>query len=294
MARLRILELSGNLIESVDELAFHNSTQLQIIDLSNNKLESLSERAMEGVLRLEYLNLGNNKLASLSETIFDPSRIRSVEKINLSGNRFTEIPTRTLQKQSSSLYSLNMAKNKLVEVFSQDIVGNVKNLDLSENSLSDNAVRGILGDAKILRSLNLAHTGIKNIAHLETPFLRYLNLSGNSITNIKPTALERTTMLESLDLSQNRLSDFTDMIDTFKTLPVLKSLDISSNSIKTINESSFEGLEMLRSLKMSNFSNCTRIEKSAFKTLRSKLHVLHAYDYPRLGYFDLQVNWRIY
>lgn len=288
MARLRILELSGNLIESVDELAFHNSTQLQIIDLSNNKLESLSERAMEGVLRLEYLNLGNNKLASLSETIFDPSRIRSVEKINLSGNRFTEIPTRTLQKQSSSLYSLNMAKNKLVEVFSQDIVGNVKNLDLSENSLSDNAVRGILGDAKILRSLNLAHTGIKNIAHLETPFLRYLNLSGNSITNIKPTALERTTMLESLDLSQNRLSDFTDMIDTFKTLPVLKSLDISSNSIKTINESSFEGLEMLRSLKMSNFSNCTRIEKSAFKTLRSKLHVLHAYDYPRLGYFDLQ------
>ena len=290
MARLRVLDLSRNQIESVDELAFHNSTQLQIIDLSYNSLNLMSERTMEGILRLEYLNLRNNKLASLPETIFHPSRIRSVETIDLSGNRFVEIPTRALQKQSSSLIGLNIARNKLAEVYSQDIVGNVKDLDLSENPLSENAVRGILGDAKILRSLNLARTGIKNIARLETPFLKHLNLSGNSIMDIKPIALERTTMLESLDISGNHLNDFADLIATFKTLPALKSLDISSNPIKIINESSFEGLEVLRSLKISNFSECTRIEKGAFKILQEKLRTLHAYNYPRLGYFDVQVN----
>jgi len=271
----------------VDELAFHNSTQLQSLDLSGNALETLSERTMEGLLRLEYLDLHDNQLSSLPETIFDPSRIRVVERINLSGNRFNEIPIRVLQRQSTSLLSLKIARNRMVEVFTQDIVNNVKELDLSENPLSESAVRGILGEAKILRSLNLARTGIKTIPRLETPFLKYLNLSGNAIADIKPITLERTTMLESLDVSRNRLTDFTNLISTFKILPVLQNLDISDNEVKTVNESSFDGLSALRSLRMANLPNCTRIERNAFKSL-TRLRSLCAYNYPKLGYFDVQ------
>jgi Leucine-rich repeat (LRR) protein len=271
----------------VDELAFHNSTQLQSLDLSDNVLETLSERTMEGLLRLEYLDLHDNQLTSLPETIFDSSRIRVVERINLSGNRFNEIPIRVLQRQSMSLLSLKIARNRMVEVFTQDIVNNVKELDLSENPLSESAVRGILGEAKILRSLNLARTGIKTIPRLETPFLKYLNLSGNAIADIKPITLERTTMLESLDVSRNRLTDFTNLVSTFKILPVLQNLDISNNDVKTINESSFDGLSALRSLRMANLPNCTRIERNAFRSL-TRLRSLCAYNYPKLGYFDVQ------
>lgn len=271
----------------VDELAFHNSTQLQSLDLSDNALETLSERTMEGLLRLEFLDLRDNRLASLPETIFDPSRIRAVERIDLSGNRFNEIPIRALQRQSASLYSLKIARNRMVEVFTQDIVNNVKELDLSENPLSENAIRGILGEAKILRSLNLAGTSIKTIPRLETPFLKHLNLSGNAITDIKPVTLERTTMLESLDVARNRLADFTNLISTFKILPVLQSLDVSDNEVKTVNESSFDGLSALRSLRMSNLPNCTRIERNAFRSL-TLLRSLRAYNYPKLGYFDVQ------
>nr|XP_050859212.1 protein artichoke isoform X1 [Vespula vulgaris] len=287
IGRLYTLNLSGNKIESVEELAFHNSTQLQILDLSNNVLETLSERTMEGLLRLEHLDLQNNKLASLPETIFDQSRIRSVESIDLSGNYFNEIPIRTLQRQSASLFSLKIARNKMTEVFTQDIVNNVKDLDLSENPLSENAIRGILGEAKILRSLNLAQTGIKILTRLETPFLKHLNLSGNDIIDIKPAILERTTMLESLDLSRNKLTDFSNLVNTFKILPTLQSLDISNNDVKAINESSFDGLSTLRSLKIADLPNCTRIEKNAFKHL-GKLRSLYAYNYPKLGYFDVQ------
>lgn len=287
MSRLRELDLSRNKIESVDELAFHNSTQLQIIDLSNNMLESLSERTMEGVLRVELLNLCNNKLSTLPESIFDPSRIRSVERVDLSGNKFAEIPTRTLQRQSTTLNQLNMARNKLIEVFTQEIVNSVKNLDLSENPLSENAIKGILGEAKILRILNLAKTGIKSITRLETPFLRSLNLSGNNIKDIRSSALERATLLDSLDLSYNELEDFTSLANTYKTLPSLRKLNVSGNKVKYLNESSFDGLNRLRHLIISNLHDCTRIEKIAFKPL-NKLRTLVAYDYPRLGYFDVQ------
>lgn len=286
IARLNTLDLSNNKLDSVEELAFHNCTQLQTIRLNGNNLELLSERTMEGILRLKNFDLSNNKLASLPETIFDQSRLRVLESINLSGNKFTQIPVRALQKQSDNLYSLNIADNSLIEVFNQDTVSNVKMLDLSGNQLSENAVRGILGEAKVLRWLNLANVGIKTIARLETPFLRHLNISGNNISNIEPLALERTTLLETLDISKNNL-DLSNLTDTFKTLPVLHTLDISDNPVKTINESSFAGFNALRDLRLVNLPECVRIEKSSFKNL-ARLTSLHAYDYPRLGYFDVQ------
>ncbi|XP_011632410.2 protein artichoke-like [Pogonomyrmex barbatus] len=287
MGRLRDLDLSDNRIESVGELAFHNSTQLQSIDLSGNVLETLNERTMDGLLRLEFLDLHNNRLVSLPETLFDSSRVHAIEKIDLSNNHFNEIPNLTLQRQSASLFSLKLARNRIVEVFAQDIINNVKELDLSENPLSENAIRGILGEAKILRSLNLANTNIKIIPRLEMPFLKHLNLSGNAIADIKPIILERTTMLESFDVSRNHLTALTNLVSTFKNLPVLLSLDISNNEIKNINESNFDGLATLHSLKMENLLNCTRIERNAFRAL-TKLRYLYAYNYPKLGYFDVQ------
>lgn len=270
----------------MDELAFHNSTQLQLLDLSGNVLETLHERTLEGLLRLESLNLRDNRLTSLPETIFDTSRIHVLERIDLSGNRFNEIPIHAIQRQLS-LFSLKLARNRVVEVFTQDFINNVKELDLSKNPLSENAIRSILGEAKILRSLNLANTNIKTIPRLETPFLKHLNLSDNAIADIKPVMLERTTILENLDISKNRLTDLTNLTNTFKNLSVLQSLDISDNEIKNINKYNFDRLSTLRSLKMANLLNCTRIEKNAFRSL-TKLQLLYIYNYPKLGYLDVQ------
>ncbi|XP_033327169.2 uncharacterized protein LOC117220870 [Megalopta genalis] len=285
--RLRVLDLAENEIESVDELAFHNSTQLQLIDLSGNRIETLDDRTMEGLLRLEHLALGENRLTSLPETIFDPSRVGAVESIDLSGNRFAEIPADSLQKQSVFLSRLNLARNRMVEVFGRDIPGNLKDLDLSGNPLSENAIDGILGEAKILRSLNLADTGITRLVRLETPFLRRLNLSGNAIAALEVAALERTTMLETLDLSRNRLTEFSGFPAMFRKLPAIRRLDLSGNHARTVNETSFDGLAGLRVLDVSDLPNCTRIERTAFKPL-AKLRSLSAYNYPKLGYFDVQ------
>ncbi|KAF7991264.1 hypothetical protein HCN44_002826 [Aphidius gifuensis] len=285
IGKLRILDLSYNNIEAIDELSFHNSTQLQIINLSYNKIDNLNERTMEGILRLEYLNLSNNNLTSLPETIFDISRIRNIEKINLSFNKFNEIPIRSLTKQLLSLNYLNIANNKIVQVFTQDIIGSLKILDLSSNPLSENSINEIIGKAKILRSLNLHNTGIKKLPRFETPFLKILNLSDNELSNINTSVLERTTLLEYLDISNNKLENLTNLSTTYKLLPSLKYLDISGNDPMIINEYTFDGLDKLRYLKMSNL-NTTKIEKNTFKSL-NKLKLLSAYNYPRLGYFDV-------
>lgn len=174
-----------------------------------------------------------------------------------------------------------------VEIYNQGIINTVKDLDLSENPLSENAIQSILGEAKVLRTLNLASCGIKSMIKLEAPFLKNLNLSNNSIRNLGPSVLERSTMLENLDFSKNQLYDFLSIYNAFVSLGSLKSLDVSGNNIRQINESSFHGFESLRRLRMARLANCTRLEKNAFKNL-SKLRELVAYDYPRLGYFDIQ------
>ncbi|KOC68948.1 Chaoptin [Habropoda laboriosa] len=228
LGRLRTLNLAANWIESVEELAFHNSTQLQLLDLSGNGIEGFSERTMEGLLRLEHLDLRDNRLSSLPETIFEPSRVRSVESIDLSGNRLNEIPMKSLQSQAGSL------------------------------------------------------------SRLETPFLKRLNLSGNRLTELGSSILQRATMLETLDVSRNRLPDFAGAIAALESLPALRSLDLSGNRPRTINESvTFDRLTSLRFLEISHLPDCTRIERNAFKPF-ANLRSLSAHDYPKLGYFDIQ------
>ncbi|XP_026672039.1 protein artichoke isoform X2 [Ceratina calcarata] len=292
LGRLRTLNLAGNRIESVEELAFHNSTQLQSIDLSENDIEALGERTMEGLLRLERLDLRENRLTSLPETIFDPSRVRSVERIDLSGNLLNEIPSRSLQRQTASLVGLNLARNRITELTttSQVVTSNVKELDLSGNPLSENAISAILGEAKILRTLNLADTGVKMerlVVRLETPFLKNLNLSGNNLLDLDAKIFERTTMLETLDVSRNGLADLQNANRAFQALPALRWLDVSGNHVKIVNETCFDRLTGLRTLRMADLPNCTRIERNAFKPF-AKLRSLSAYDYPKLGYFDVQ------
>ena len=287
ISRLRELNLSENRIQSIEELAFHNSTQLQQLDLSKNNLEILSERMLEGIRRMEKLDLSNNHLTTLPEAIFDTTRIHSLEKIDLSGNRFAEIPTRALERQMANLNDLNVARNRLSVIFSQDIINSVKKLDLSENPLSEKAIDEILGDAKVLRYLNIASCGIRRINRLEAPFLRKLNVSRNNLEYFGRLALDRTTMLEKLDISRNHLQSFDNVLRALGSLVMLKSLDISGNDVRIVNESSLLGLENLKELKMYALSNCTRIEKNAFKSL-SKLRILEAFDFPKLGYFDVQ------
>ncbi|XP_068086048.1 chaoptin [Anabrus simplex] len=287
LPRLRILLLSRNQIEAVSESAFHNSTQLQVLDLSSNKLERLGERTFEGLARIEMLNLENNILAELPDSIFERSRLQMLENINLARNKFEIPPLKTLQRQYFFLSSVDLSRNLLHEIPPEDsIMVNIKKLDLSFNPLSEQAIANVLGEPKTVRELNLAGTGIVKVTQLETPFLHVLNLSHNGIVELPDKVFERSTLLEALDLSHNKISDLSaNLPRVWSRLKNLRALDLSGNPVTGIMAGDFDGLESLQSLKISNLEQCMRMEKNAFKPLGNLVELV-AYGYPRLGYLD--------
>ncbi|XP_060524393.1 protein artichoke isoform X2 [Cylas formicarius] len=287
LPRLRTLLLTNNSVEEFNEMVFHNSTQLQVLDLSYNKLERLSDRTFEGLIRLERLNLEGNNLADLPDTIFERARLHMLENINLAKNKFEIPPFRALQRQYFFLKSLDLSYNNINVIPAEDdVVVNIKNLDLSYNPLSEKAIENILGEPKTVRSLHLSGTGITKIIHLETPFLKHLNLSHNNISDISSETFKRTTLLEELDISHNNVATLDTSSDAWNIMPNLVLLNVSSNPITSISETDFRGLTKLRHLSLHSLHECSKIEKSAFKNV-PHLTTLEIYDFPKLGYLDI-------
>lgn len=288
LPRLRILEVARNHLDTLSEMAFHNSTQLQVVDLSGNRLDRIGERTFEGLVRLENLNLEGNRLSDLPETLFDRAKLHMLENINLANNKFDYAPLKSLQKQYFFVTSVNLSKNKIKSIPPEDsAMVNIKKLDLSYNPLNDETLDNILNEPKTVRDLNLAGTGLRMITSLETPFLQSLNLSHNNIVSINEEAFQRATLLECLDLSSNQLSDMKRLSHMWPQLTSLQHLDLSNNSFEIISQGDFDHLDMLKSLSIVDLNKVNRIEKNAFKSLQN-LGELKAYNYPRLGYLDVQ------
>ncbi|XP_066150409.1 chaoptin [Euwallacea fornicatus] len=283
LPRLRSLLLSNNKLESLSEMAFHNSTQLQVLDLSHNKLDRLGERTFEGLIRLQVLNVANNNLADLPDNIFERARLQMLDNVVLSRNKFVIPPLKALQRQYFFLDSVDLSHNNIEEIPEEDgIMVNIKKLDFSHNPLSPEAVANILSEPKTVRSLNLAHTGISEISRLETPFLKQLNISFNNISKLSEGVFERTTLLEELDVSHNKISS----PKVWKFLRNLRTLNLSNNPIEEISGDAFEELNTLRYLSLHSLEECSKIEKTAFKHAPN-LRELSAYGYPKLGYLDI-------
>lgn len=289
LPKLRTILLARNELETISEMAFHNSTQIQHLDLSNNKIDRLGDRLFEGLIRLEILNLGGNVLNELPENIFDRSRLHMLEKIVLRNNSFEQAPLKALQKQYFFISSVDLSHNQIIDIPAEDsVMVNIKKLDLSFNPLSLKTINNVLTEPKTVRNLNLAGTGMTEVGQLETPFLHCLNLSFNKITKLSEKTFSRTTLLESLDLSNNQISDVTRSLSiSWPKLKNLQSLNISNNPIPIIVDGNFEGLSSLRVLDIRYLDMCSRIEKNAFRALPNLVE-LRAYGYPRLGYFDVQ------
>lgn len=285
LPRLRDLNFANNKIEHISEAAFRNSSQIQFLDLSHNKLSRLEERTFEGLYRLT-LNLASNQLTELPETIFERSKLHMLENINLQNNKFEMAPLKALQRQYFFLTSVNLGNNKIRDLPPDDnMLVNIKKLDVSYNPLSTNSLSALLEEPKTVRELNIAGTGLKYFPDtLETPFLRFLNVSDNKISSIPPTSFHRATLLQKLDISNNSLTSV-----KIPPLPNLKELDISENPVEVISPLDLSGATQLKKLRLCDMDKLIRLEASALQPL-SNLEELEAHGFSRLGYLDVKVS----
>lgn len=142
------LDLSGNLLRSVDAVAFKQVPDIRNIDLSRNLLTTVPDEFGLYLTQLERLNLSANMLTSLSDQFF-----RNVDKLkllDLSGNLLQTLP-QTLSSSVTSLNWFDVARNRLhcnceLKWLRQWIATNGRDILQSDASCSSPGPEGLLSE----------------------------------------------------------------------------------------------------------------------------------------------------
>lgn len=205
--RLRRLDLSNNLIRQLHTLAL---PLLEQLDLSSNQLHLISEGAFENLTQLEELNLSRNALGNnLGSNTRALRSLGGLKTLDLSMNSLSDEAAELYLQNKSVLAHLKMTGNVLSrlsnKMFKQS--ENLRSISIDDNLIS--VIRqGTFEPLRHLESLNLAQNNLVYICDFKLRQVRYLNLSRNSVEFFITHEDNQFYMLESLDLSHNKLLYF--------------------------------------------------------------------------------------
>ncbi|KAL7011487.1 hypothetical protein ACKWTF_014280 [Chironomus riparius] len=132
---LRILQFYMNNIKEVPEDLLKNNKKLLRLFISYNKIRIVPEDLLSGLSSLEILDLSYNKLEHLHSDVFRD--LRNLKELNLEGN-LIEILMPNLFKNLQNLVKMSLATNAISElplsIFSN--LGKLKELMLKNNQLT--------------------------------------------------------------------------------------------------------------------------------------------------------------
>ncbi|XP_059458405.1 receptor-like protein 13 [Corylus avellana] len=262
---LEKLDLSDNFLNGSQTIQGSESLSrlenLETLDLSDNHFDKSIIESLSTVKSLKNLSLYRNhmggsfpakELSTLtiqgSESL---SRLKNLETLDLSGNRFHKSIIESLSVVKS-LKNFNLAGNHIRGSFPAKELSafeNLEKLDLAENhfdgpltiqvGLSNSSISPYIGTLSSLKAISLACNSLngtlpKDLCSLKK--LQELDLYGNLFEGILPTCLNNLTSLRLLDISRNR---FVGNISPYliASLTSLEYIDLSYNQ--------FEGLFQL-------------------------------------------------
>ena len=157
------------------------------------------------------------------------------------------------------LRNLSLRGKDIVDISLMASFWNLKELDLSENSISDLTP---LSSMRPLDKLFLRSNRIVDVAPIKSLVgLRELNLSGNQIVDVSP--LRAASKLERLYLSTNRVED----LDPISELKNLQKLHLALNSVEDLTP--LNSLQRLEELELSGNRITQLGALSQLKKLRS-------------------------
>lgn len=253
MRSLKVLNLGYNLISKIKSEWFKFANKnLQKLLLTGNKINNieLGSFALNQVNELIQLNLDHNLLKELKRKTFDS--LPNLRELNLAFNSIHTINSETFH-QINSLQILKINNNKLTswkcEYFSNlcnSITGNI-NADLA--TLLSSELRNNNGETQFTPS-NFVSSLIE------------LDLSHNSISQLRANSISVHTKLTKLNLEHNKLSFIphdlfkatTSSLKTGRQIQLVSSLKyikLAHNNIQTIDNINFRPLKNLISLDLS-------------------------------------------
>ncbi|XP_055839235.1 uncharacterized protein LOC129907171 [Episyrphus balteatus] len=249
---LQALGLPSNALLSVPWNSITHLTSLERLDLSNNKIKALGTADFASLQNLIYLELSNNQISSISVRSF--TNAKRLEVLKLGGNRLGDFPSslRSLS-QCYNLRQLDLSSNSINGPLSASTIPALRNLE--SLNLDKNLIKSIQNKAlqnfSHLTSLSLRHNQIdvlQDHAFYGLGALENLDLSYNGIVAISSSSLQHLARLKVLDITHNFLRALTS--DLIAPLPSLNELRLSGNDISIVAKNAFDGAKELKSLSL--------------------------------------------
>ncbi|XP_055597935.1 chaoptin [Uranotaenia lowii] len=268
VSTLETLSLSSNQLTSVDFFKLNGLPNLRRLDLQDNTISSLSGFNTITLPHLDMLDLSGNLLLALPQNFFKHSI--SLQRIDLSSNRFSQIPNAALSESSlARLAWLNLTGNPLQRISDSDQrrYPHLKELHISQTNLTILTSQDF-GIYPELQRLYLVQNRINRVspsAFNALANLQVLDLSINEIEILPKERLQGLRLLEILNISTNNIKE----LDEFPSdLQKLKILDISSNQLERIQKNTLRHLASLQELFLYG-NRISVISSDAFRWLRN-------------------------
>ena len=281
------IDFSGNACKNLFYLSKMNLPYLEYIDFSENEIEDICPIASLKSDKLKTIILFKNRIKNIESLLI--SYFPDLEYIDLRDNNIENISERLEEKYGTKLIYLKTTIKNFNNKYKCNIYIKEKKVKyIPEINLSEKADENILEDLflsippkSIIKKIKLVNCKIKDISilsRLQLDYLEVLNLSWNSITNLK--FLERQTMkrLKIINLDFNRINDLTPLIKIIKfnlaEFPNLKIISLSNNNI---NYEDREFLELKEMLNKHSIILELNIDNQILKQIKEKVFTLDYY-----------------
>lgn len=242
--KLKILQLSGNLISKLDAASFALATELEELNLADNQLADLPAKTFAGLHKLRQVWLQGNRLQKLPAGVF--GQLSQLQQLNLDYNQLSELPGGLCADQVQ-LQQFSARGNRLKQI-AANAFPYVQRLTISDNPQLHRLhltghIRELQADNCPLQSLQLDQPELLEQLLLSNSQLQSLDFLRNasSLLDLDLTGLDQLPALPNPWPAQQlkRLSisyaNFTNWPDQMLTqLPELKVLDIWHNQQREI------------------------------------------------------------
>lgn len=265
--RLEELDLSENLIATLEPNAFASLQSLRILRLRANQLKLVPMGAFARLGNLTTLDLSENKIVILLDYTFQD--LRSLRNLEVGDNDLVYISHKAFMGLLA-LEDLTIARCNLTSISGQTL-SYLRNLitlrlrQLSITALEDQNFRKL----SALRGLEI--DGWPYLEYISPLSFQGLNLSWLSITNTNITSVPSASFrnmvhLTVLNLSYNPIQTLEPW--AFRELLRLKELHMVNTGLATVEPHALAGLRQLRLLNLSS-NELVTLEEGAFHSVNS-------------------------
>ena len=246
MENLISVDLSENYIRKVDPGVFTNS-YLNEVNISGNLLEELEQETFVNLPILEVLDISHNNLVTIKSGAFDA--IPRLKKLYLNHNRLNTYKGDFFANMNNDtdLHTLDLSYNELTYLYPESFTYHpqLSDVNFSHNKFSFFPTQ-FIRNLRYLKDLKLDHNTIKTIDDGDFANVRMLNsldLSHNEISTVSASAFQNSSQLQRINLSHNRISKLES--DTFLgTIRLI--VDLSHNNLTDMARGMFQRPKVMR------------------------------------------------